>query len=162
MRLSIYVHSIRNNAFYGNIYVRYNKAAILDADSAKVELTSTSPPLELTKVHKTELEFANGFTSLERAMDSNELLQLLSERAVQLEVVHKDRSAGGLVKGTATVRLSALKSVKFVKADDSYVRVHDCYYAIHCADDGDELGELRVKLFLEDFGPADASLQRER
>ena len=160
VRLSISIVSVRNNEFYGRIVVKYDKA-LLKSGAPEQEMVVTSPPLELAKVHANEICFQNGLSYIEKPMDTTELMSLLNDKQLALEVIHKDKSSQERLVGTVTIAMSGLRDVKFVKTDDSYVRVHDSFYPIECPETGDRLGELRVKLFLEDFGPYDERMRND-
>jgi len=153
IRLALSIESIRNNCFYGRIYVKYNKSSLVQSNVE--EIVTTKPPLEITKVYKDEIRFKPNLISVEKPMNTAELTELLKNQSIELELMHIDRDGSDKLIGVVTLMLESLKDVKFVKTDDSYIKVYDSFNPIICAENNEVQAELRVKIFLEDCGPYD-------
>ena len=109
-------------------------------------------------MHNEELNFESGFSSFEAEKSQTELMAALDHGVVTLEVFHNDRVKIDRRIGKVDIELSPLKDCEFVKTKFSYVRVFDSFHSIMEVDgEGREtkIGELRVKLYLEDLGPSD-------
>lgn len=85
-------------------------------------------------------------------------MDALDNGVLTLEVFHNDRAKVDRRIGKVDIELAPLKDCEFVKTKFSYVRVFDSFHPIMETDgEGREtkIGELRVKLYLEDLGPSD-------
>ena len=115
--------------------------------------------MELIRVHADEIDFNAGFGSFESQCDQRELDQLLESQKLTFEVYHNDRVKVDVKIGQVEMNFSEIKACEFKKTKFSYVRILDAFYAIYDSHDFEEkrnkIGELRVKIYLEDLGPVD-------
>jgi hypothetical protein len=126
--------------------------------SIEVKAFRTTPSLELIRVHPDEAFFKSGFCSFETQLDQNSLMSALDNEILSLEIYHNDRVKADIKIGLVKIPLSKLKECEFKKTKHSYVRIYDGFHLIDEMTDSerkDSIGELRVKIFLEDLGPID-------
>lgn len=89
-------------------------------------------------------------------------MSTLDSELVKVEIYHNDKVKADIKIGTVIFPLEKVTECEFKKTKHSYVRIYDAFHSIeeftdesNGANRRSTIGELRIKIFLEDLGPID-------
>lgn len=92
-------------------------------------------------------------------MSKKKIENFIENGFLNLEVFHNNESRQDKKIGDVFIKFKKLKGIKFEKTEFSYVKILDSFFKIiDCEENSEEnlkIGELRVKIFLEDLGPVE-------
>ena len=86
MRISVDVHSIKDQNFRGNIFAKYNGIPELEITHFK-----TAPILPVPKTC-VEYNFENSFKSYQFDTTKNKVSPIIDSKTIKIEVFHYDRN----------------------------------------------------------------------
>ncbi|KRX11199.1 hypothetical protein PPERSA_07724 [Pseudocohnilembus persalinus] len=160
MRISIDIHTIKDQDFKGSIYAKYTSYPELNITHFK-----TSPVVELHNA-RVEGQFKNSFKSYTFQADRSKLIELLNKTIMEIEIWHQDRLSSDIMVGVAKVEMSKFLSIPNKKTANSVAKVSDQYLPLDEVDEQrkpvKKIGLLRVISYLEDLGPEEALRKKEQ
>ena len=157
IRTSIEIHSIRFNKFKGSIF-----AKIISLDELNIRSFQTAPNLNINFVNSPEILFERVFQSFDKFLDQHELSNTLKEKALVIELYYNEKYKVDYHFGNVIIPLEKILDIEYDKSEHSYIRIYDSYHIIEDETNPNQaIGEIRVKLFLEDYGPSNNLLSDE-
>ncbi|EAS04121.2 centrosomal protein, putative (macronuclear) [Tetrahymena thermophila SB210] len=159
LRLSIDVHSLKEHDFRGNIYARYQSLINLNIKQFK-----SAPPISITKP-RVEEKFPNSFRSYTFDCTQANLNDRL-QGEFEIELWHQDRLKKDILIGICKYNFSNIMKGQVRKTSQSYAKVSDAYLPVDEVDDNrnpiKKVAELRVIFYLEDLGPKEQIIRKEK
>ena len=157
IRTSIEIVSIRDQKFMGRVFFRCHA----EPDLNTIEFR-TMPNLDIPRISRDEINVPPTFHSFEVALSAENLKKVISTLFFTIDMIHVDKNLAEKLKGVARVKISQIESCEVVKTPTSYVRILDGFHRIEDPASHSKLGEIRVKIYMEDLGPSIPQINEDK